>query len=378
MFPSTVAWTTEGARGRMEPFERVQAALSRGPLDRVPMRLNARAEVLETLGRRLGVETREDIERRLGIDFRYVKPANLAPKDRGPFVPDNAPPRPEKNTAVSATGVVNRFHVWCPFANMREVVELDPFEDYRRESLGYLDPSPMAALIADINKDQRRFIGYKCGGRIFQAFKEARGVEQAMTDLILEPEFAHRFFEIETIATVGRIEKVMAAVGGGIDHVQYNDDLGAQTALMISPAMFREFLLPRYRRIFAAIRQVGASVFMHSCGAIRDVIPDLIDAGMNILNPVQTRATGMEPERLKRDFGDRITFCGGVDVQSTLPFGTPDDVRAEVISLIDTLGRGGGFVLDSSNLIQPDTPVENVMAMFDTGREYSPQGSEDE
>ena len=111
---------------------------------------------------------------------------------------------------------------------------------------------------------------------------------------------------------------------------------------------------------------------MHSCGSIRPAIPDLIDAGVEILNPVQVGATGMAPEGLKRDFGDSLTFCGGIDVQSTLPFGTPEDVRQEVRDRISVLGKGGGYILDSTNFIQADTSPENVLAMFDAGRVVVP------
>jgi len=142
--------------------------------------------------------------------------------------------------------------------------------------------------------------------------------------------------------------------------------------LLISPRMFHEFLLPRYRRIFKTVRRYGIRVFMHCCGAIRQAIPDLIDAGVEILNPVQTRARGMAADGLKRDFGEKLTFCGGMDVQSTLPFGTPEDVAQEVRDRIAILGKGGGYILDSTNFIQADTTAENVLAMFDTGRSVVP------
>ena len=332
------------------------------------MRLNARGEVIETLCRELGLPDRDALERHLGTDFRYVAPARREGRGRGRFVPENAPPRPETTSATSVLGVVNKFDVWHPFANMADASELGPFEAHAMESVSALDPGPMASRIDEINADRRYFIGYKCAGRLIQSFKENRGVERAMLDLGLNPDFARRYFGIVAEATAARVRRVMDAVGDRIDLVQFNDDLGTQTSLMISPAMFREFLLPHYRRVFGVIRGYGARVFMHSCGAVREALPDLVAAGLDILNPVQTRASGMDAEGLKRDFGDRIAFCGGVDVQSTLPFGDPVDVREEVESLVRTLGKGGGYVLDSTNLIQPDTRVENVLAMFAAGR----------
>ena len=353
----------------MESYDRVMASLERRPMDRVPMRLNARQEVIAELKTYLGIDSDDALLKRLGIDFRYVAPRYAGPRPRPGFLPENAPQRPEKQSAVSTSGIQNNFRVYAPFANMRNVSELDAYEAFLNQDFEYQDPGGMAEQIDRINDPERYFVGHKSAGRIFMAAQELRGGEQFLIDMALNPEFAHRLFEIRTVHTIRLLEKVLDEVGDRIDVVQYNDDLGTQLDLMISPDMFREFLLPRYRRIFATVHRYGIRVFMHCCGAIRSAIPDLIDAGMNILNPIQVGATGMAPEGLKRDFGDHLTFCGGIDVQSTLPFGTPEDVRQEVLDRIEILGKDGGYILDSTNFIQPDTSPENVMAMFDTGRE---------
>ena len=352
----------------MEPYDRVTTALERGETDRVPMRFNARVEVTDTLKARLGLDTDEQLLRRLGIDFRYVSMGYAGPTPRRSFVPENAPPRPEKRSAVTSGGITNSFRVYAPFANMQSPSELDAYEAHLDEQIGYDDPGAIHEQADRLNAEQRYFIGFKIPGRIFMLAQELRGGEQFLLDLTLNPELAHRLLEILTVHAIKRIELALGAASDRIDVLQYNDDLGTQLALMISPDMFRTFLLPRYQRIFGAVRQYGKWLFMHSCGAVRAVIPDLIDAGLHILNPVQVGATGMSPEGLKRDFGDRLTFCGGIDVQSTLPFGSPDDVRREVRDRISVLGADGGYILDSTNLIQPDTPAENVLAMFDAGR----------
>lgn len=349
----------------MEPHDRVVAAFERRPADRVPMRFNARTEVADALKAHLGLNSDEQLLCRLGIDFRYVSMAYTGPKPRPSFLPTNAPPRPEKRSAMTGGGITNSFRVYAPFANMQNAAELDAYEQFLEQALRHEDPSTIAAQAESINAEQRYFIGFKIPGRIFMHSQELRGGEQFLMDLALRPDFAERLMEILTVHAIKRIERVLDAAADRIDVLQYNDDLGTQQALMISPDMFRRLLLPRYQRIFGAVHRYGKKVFMHSCGAIRAVIPDLIDAGVDILNPVQVGAAGMAPEGLKQDFGDRLTFCGGIDVQSTLPFGTPEDVRREVADRIRVLGAGGGYILDSTNLIQPDTPVENVLAMFD-------------
>ncbi len=131
--------------------------------------------------------------------------------------------------------------------------------------------------------------------------------------------------------------------------------------------MFREFLAPYLKRMIDLCHAAGLKFMLHSCGAIRTLIPDLIALGVDILDPIQVAAKGMEPGPLKREFGDRLAFHGGVCTQRTLPFGTTDEVRAAVLDRIATLGAGGGYVLASSHDISADTPAENIVTMYDPG-----------
>jgi uroporphyrinogen decarboxylase len=147
------------------------------------------------------------------------------------------------------------------------------------------------------------------------------------------------------------------------------EDMGAQEDLMISPAKIREFLLPGMRRMIDLVHGAGAYAFHHNDGAVRRIIPDMIEAGIDALNPVQWRCPGMEREGLKRDFGARVVFHGAVDNQQTLPFGTPDDVRREVADNLRILGAGGGYILAPCHNIQAVSPVENVVAMYEAGWE---------
>jgi uroporphyrinogen decarboxylase len=151
------------------------------------------------------------------------------------------------------------------------------------------------------------------------------------------------------------------------------DDLGSQDATILDPAMLRSAVIPRWKRIFSHIkgRLPHVKIMMHSCGAIREILPDLIEAGMDILNPVQFTAAGMALKELKRDFGDAITFWGGgVDTQSTLNKGTPEQVRDEVKQILDIMAPGGGFVYAPVHNIQVDVSPGNFWAMWDTLQEY--------
>jgi uroporphyrinogen decarboxylase len=139
---------------------------------------------------------------------------------------------------------------------------------------------------------------------------------------------------------------------------------------MYSPAHIRRFLFPGMKRMVELTRQNGSHVFHHSDGSIRQILPDLIELGIQVLNPIQWRCKGMEREGLKRDFGDQLIFHGGVDNQLTIPFGTPADVRKEVEENIRILGAGGGYILAPCHNIQDNTPAENIIALYEAGLEF--------
>ena len=155
--------------------------------------------------------------------------------------------------------------------------------------------------------------------------------------------------------------------------VRCGDDLGGQNGLQVSREHYLRYIKPRHAKFFRRVRELTpAKLMFHSCGSIVDILPDLIETGVQIINPVQVTARGMDPAFLKREFGRDLVFWGGTDSQKTLPFGTAEAVRAMVARLIDTFGPGGGFVFSSCHNIQPDVPLENVLAMFAQAREHVP------
>jgi uroporphyrinogen decarboxylase len=196
------------------------------------------------------------------------------------------------------------------------------------------------------------------------------GFDDFLCRLAGEPEFVLRFFEIVRNYQRRMDEIYYGRIGRYIHFATCGDDFGTQRAPFISEALFREQILPFLSGRIEHIRKyTDAAFFHHSCGAIRPLIPGLIEAGVQILNPIQPNAAGMEPSALKRDFGDRLTFYGGVDTQLLLPSGTPEEVAAGTRALIATLGETGGYVLSAAHVIQPDVPVDNVLALFRTGKE---------
>ena len=162
--------------------------------------------------------------------------------------------------------------------------------------------------------------------------------------------------------------RFLEACDGMLDIAYFGNDFGTQRGLFVSPAMFQQFFRGPLKRFFDVSHEYGARVMKHSCGAVRDIVPWLIDDGVDILEPIQVRAAGMDLPGLVRDFGDRLAFHGGVDTQGTLPFGTERDVRAEVRSYIELTRERGGYILCGSQEYIEDIPLDNIVAIYDENR----------
>ena len=201
----------------------------------------------------------------------------------------------------------------------------------------------------------------------FEAAWYLRGYEAFLTDMLVNKDFAHALldklfdFQLVTGTTLATL---------GVDIIWLGDDFGTQESLIMSPATWREFFKPRYGRLIQAFRDVrpDMKIAYHSDGNIEELLPEYIEVGVDILNAVQPKS--MDPARLKRRFGDNLSFWGTVDIQEVLPFGTPDDVRREVKLRIDTVGHGGGLVVAPSHNIQPDVSLDNILAFYDAVEKY--------
>jgi uroporphyrinogen decarboxylase len=196
------------------------------------------------------------------------------------------------------------------------------------------------------------------------------GFETTLMNLCAEPvlmEAAVRRIEEFTLEFARRS---LDATAGLVDIFWYGDDFATQRGMLLSSEQWRRFLKPTYRKVFALARSYGATVWFHSCGAFRPVLPDLIDCGMEVWETVQAHLDGNEPEGLKRDFGRDLSFYGGVSTQTTLPFGSPEEVRSEVRERVRVLGEHGGYICGPDHGIMPDVPIENVLAMIDEARRY--------
>ena len=207
---------------------------------------------------------------------------------------------------------------------------------------------------------------------VAEIYSWLRGYEQYYVDLALNQEFVAYMLDRLVEFKCAFWERALQEIGDLVDVVVEADDLGGQQALIMSTRTYRQLIKPRHKRLFSFIKeQAPVKLFYHTCGAVRQLLPDLIDAGIDILNPVQISAKGMEAKELKREFGrDLVFWGGGVDTQWMLGNGTPQQIRDHVRANIDTLAPGGGFVFAAVHDIQADVPPENIMAMWEAWREF--------
>jgi uroporphyrinogen decarboxylase len=197
------------------------------------------------------------------------------------------------------------------------------------------------------------------------------GYARMLEGLVAEPEFVHAVFRKITDIVLIQMRQFLALAGSTLEVVKIGDDLGGQQNCLMSPATYRKTIKPYHQEIFNCIHQNSpAKVFLHTCGAVVKMLPDLIEAGVEILNPVQVSAKGMDTAILKQDFGSHLTFWGAIDTQWVLPHGTQEDVKAEVRHRIQDLGPGGGYVVAPVHNVQADVPAENVIAMYQAALEY--------
>ncbi len=208
-------------------------------------------------------------------------------------------------------------------------------------------------------------------GGIFETALYMRGFAAFLADLKRNKRFAHKLLHKVFEVICGQYEVMLNVVGPFVQMVETADDLGIQTGPMLSPALYREMIKPLHRQLFAEIKaRTSAKIFMHTCGGVRPFIEDLIEIGLDVLNPIQPHAAGMESAALKRDFGARLSFHGGIDEQHTLPRGTPEEVKAQAQRVLETLSPGGGYILAPAHNLQPDTPPENIVAMYRAASEF--------
>jgi uroporphyrinogen decarboxylase len=211
-----------------------------------------------------------------------------------------------------------------------------------------------------ISSHQEQFLVVNYGFGLFERSWTLRGFEEALMDAYAEPEFYDALIDRITDHHMRIVERLLELP---IDGIMFSDDWGYQRGVLIDPPHWRRYFKTRYQKLYALTHEAGKRTLSHCCGDVAALLPDLIEMKLDVLESVQPEA--MDPYELKRQYGDKITFWGGLGSQSTIQFGTPDEIRKETDRLCAEMGRGGGYILGPAKAIQPGTPVENTAAVVE-------------
>ncbi|NQU07716.1 MAG: hypothetical protein HQ583_04075 [Candidatus Abyssubacteria bacterium] len=298
------------------------------------------------------------------------------------------PSEPEPEIEFEGTTITFRDEWGIKWAKPESSLYMDPVDfplkgeltRKRLEDFPWPDPAQEGRFIG-LGEEARRLRGTGCavmislyGLGVFDMAHLLCGMETALMDMMLKPDLAEELFERINEFQMRMWEKTLETVGENVDICLHSDDLGMQTSPMMSPELYRKLLKPRHTELFSHIKKsakTDVKVLLHSCGSVRALIPDLIETGIDALNPVQVSAAGMDSGELKKEFGSELCFWGGgVDTQHVLPHGSVAEVKDEVKRRIDDLAQGGGFVFAAVHNIQPDVPPENIRAMWEAFGEH--------
>lgn len=362
----SVDWPDLGP-GDMSPRERVYEALAHRQPDRVPCDLWAVSEVRERLQSHFGGVSWEDVLQRLQVDVRWVAPDYVGPQQVLAGGVTVGPYGSWRRTQRHQFGSYEEYAGY-PLADARTADDVHDWDWPRTE---YWDVSAIPEKLAELDAQGDFFICYDLGG-IFERSWGLQGLERFLMDLVENPEVPCAIMDHMTDLYIDNVSRMLKEADGRIDMIYTWDDVAHQRGLIMSPMMWRKHIVPRHQRLNIVIRAFDVRLMYHSCGAIYPLIGDLIrDLGIDVLQSLQPRADDMDMRRIKEEFGDRLSFHGGVDIQRTLPHGSPDEVRAEVRERCEVLGPGGGYILSAAHYIQNDTPTENILTMYTTSREVS-------
>jgi uroporphyrinogen decarboxylase len=351
----------------MDSKERVMTALHHQEPDRVPVNFRSTDEVIAKLSKRLVLDYRGLLEH-FQVDFREVIPAYTGP-ELSPL-PDGSLP---DIWGVGRKEVVTD--------NSRDVlVTHNPLKELN--DAGGLDsvnwPTPDHFDFADIDKMCDGYAGFAVSTEgihaegyhgVFHLLTYLYGMEKVMMDLVLNEELVQQTIDRIMDYFVAYYSRLFEAGKGKIDFLFYKDDFGTQNSLLISRDMFVKFFKPTLQKLVDLTESFDSTLILHSCGNVLEIIPDLIDAGVKVLDPIQVTAKGMDIDVLKQKYGEKLTFHGAIDTQQLLPRGTPEEVKKTVENTIAVLGKGGGYFFSPSHRLQQDTPVENVLAMYEAALE---------
>lgn len=363
----------------MDHRTRVETCLAHREPDRVPFDCWMADEVYDRLLSEWNLPDRNALLEKLAVDFRYLQ---------GPSYAGQKMQTHPDGTVEDLWGVRRRVmhierernghkYAWTykhvAFSPLEHMETVEEIENYPRW------PTPdlwdYSGFEAQCDAHHERHVVVNAGDRLdrtaqFKPMMYIRGMEQAYVDLGLNPEIAECIIEHIRNYFLAYNERVFAAANGKVDIFMMGDDFGTQQNTMMDLEMWRRFFKPGFKAYIEQAHRYGMKVMHHTCGCVADLIPEFIECGLDILQSVQPRAARMDLAALKAEYGKYLTFQGGMDIQHTLPNGRPEDVRAMVKEQFEKGKPGGGYIACTAHNIQPDTPSENIQALFDAYQEF--------
>ncbi|MBU2536150.1 MAG: uroporphyrinogen decarboxylase family protein [Chloroflexota bacterium] len=368
--------------------ERVIRALSHQEPDRVPIDLgstictSAHIATYQKLKAHFGVDAEDTIINKMmqtaAIHEPILQALDIDLRAALPGGPDNKPVIPVGDDGYQDEyGVVRRkppssFYydlVKCPLSGPITIQDIINFPWPDPTDPGYTRGLRERLLYLRENTDYA--IVLRLPVPFVHTTQFVRGFEDWFTDLAVDKKLAGALFDAAVEHNTAVAAEILKAGGDLADVVAFSEDLGFQNGLIVSPELYRELFKPRHKKYFDMVKKhTSAFIHLHSCGSIYKLIPDLIELGVDVLNPVQVAARDMDSSKLAAEFGHRLSFWGGIDSQTVLPKGTADDVKAEVRRCISDLAPGGGYIVGAVHNIQPDVPVANILAMYEAAKEY--------
>lgn len=364
--------------------DRINKAIAFQRPDRTPRDFAAVPEIWNNLSDYFGVEDRDKILKYLDVDCRIVSYDSFCQHPGVDSSEVDATASRERSSiggmwrkiepdgsnrdiwGAHRKGVQYKYGVYDEFASF-PLENAHSVEDLKK----YAWPQPdwwrfdnLRSFINELNDSAVYNIRYRVGS-IFETSWSLYNFENFLLDLAMRPEMP--LYVMDRIAEVHieNLRTVLSIAGDLIDIVYFYDDIAQQDGLLISPQMYENFVQPYHQEIIDIAASYGKATMMHCCGAVYPLINKFIDMGLSILNPIQPAAKNMNPERLTEEFGGRIAFHGGIDIQSFLPTATLNQVVEKVKYTSELLGKNGGYIIAGSHHIQADTPVENILAMYD-------------
>jgi uroporphyrinogen decarboxylase len=333
------------------PVDRVHAALRHEETERVPYNFMLSPPAVRKLEEYLGAVCVDAwVGSHLYLFGCSDKPLYAHPERYGPTINDQW-------GVVWATSEIDRgyplVHPLRHLANLTDYRWPDPLEPRRWE------PVPERAA------QHPELFHVAVVGDLWERANFLCGLDQLLLELVDRPQFVEELLDRIMAYILATLERLMQYQPHAIF---LSDDYGMQRSLMMSPADWRHFIKPRLAQIFAAARRHGCRTMLHSCGHVTEIVPDLIEIGLDILHPIQPEA--MDIIGLKQAFGQDLTFCGGVNTQQLLPTGTPEQIRAEVCRLATEMGRGGGYILEPGITVQGDVPLTNLVAVIEAAKSF--------